>query len=123
MNREDVIKLALKAGWGAHTADLYAVPLERFAVLAIAAQQKRADALAETINALRDIVTFDYESKEQFIHRVRELLSACPDTRVLQAVLDEREACAQVCDNLDDDLPDGLAGWQFGEAIRARGEK
>ena len=35
----------------------------------------------------------------------------------------EREACANVCDDLDDDIPDGLAGWQFGEAIRARGEK
>ncbi len=34
----------------------------------------------------------------------------------------EREACAKVCDDLDDDLPDGLAGWQYGEAIRARGQ-
>ena len=34
----------------------------------------------------------------------------------------EREACAKMCDDLDDDLPDGLAGWQYGEAIRARGE-
>lgn len=33
----------------------------------------------------------------------------------------EREACAKLCDGLDDDLVDGLAGWQFGEAIRARG--
>jgi len=35
---------------------------------------------------------------------------------------DEREACAKICDDLDDDLPDGLAGWQYGEAIRARGQ-
>ena len=35
----------------------------------------------------------------------------------------EREACAKLCDGLDDDLVDGLAGWQFGEAIRARGEQ
>jgi len=35
----------------------------------------------------------------------------------------EREACARLCDNLDDDIPDGLAGWQFAEAIRAREEK
>ena len=33
------------------------------------------------------------------------------------------EECAKLCDDLDDDLPDGLAGWQFGEAIRARGEQ
>ena len=35
----------------------------------------------------------------------------------------EREACAKLCDGLDDDLVDGLAGWQYGEAIRARGTK
>jgi len=35
----------------------------------------------------------------------------------------EREACAKVCDDLDDDLPDDLAGWEYGEAIRARGEE
>ena len=34
----------------------------------------------------------------------------------------EREACAKLCDGLDDDLVDGLAGWQYGEAIRARGD-
>ena len=33
----------------------------------------------------------------------------------------EREACAKLCDDLDDDIVDGLAGWQYGEAIRARG--
>ena len=33
----------------------------------------------------------------------------------------EREACAKVCDDLDDDIVDGLAGWQYAEAIRARG--
>ena len=34
----------------------------------------------------------------------------------------EREACAKLCDDLDDDLVDGLAGWQYGEAIRARSQ-
>jgi hypothetical protein len=34
----------------------------------------------------------------------------------------EREACAKLCDDLDDDIVDGLAGWQYAEAIRARGE-
>ena len=42
---------------------------------------------------------------------------------VNRAIENEREACAKMCDDLDDDLPDGLAGWQYGEAIRARGEK
>ena len=35
----------------------------------------------------------------------------------------EREDCAELCDDLDDDIVDGLAGWQYGEAIRARGEQ
>ena len=39
-----------------------------------------------------------------------------------RAAAKEREACAKLCDELDDDLPDGLAGWQYGEAIRARGQ-
>jgi hypothetical protein len=34
----------------------------------------------------------------------------------------EREACAKLCDDLDDDIVDGLAGWQYAEAIRARGK-
>jgi hypothetical protein len=34
---------------------------------------------------------------------------------------DEREECAKLCDDLDDDIVDGLAGWQYAEAIRARG--
>jgi hypothetical protein len=37
------------------------------------------------------------------------------------AVRAEREACAKLCDDLDDDIVDGLAGWQYAEAIRARG--
>jgi hypothetical protein len=71
---------------------------QRFATLAIAPHQKRADALAETISALRYVVTDQFENKEQFIARVKAILSACPDTRVLQAVLAEREECAQVCE-------------------------
>jgi len=42
---------------------------------------------------------------------------------VNRAIENEREACAKMCDDLDDDLPDGLAGWQYGEAIRARGQE
>jgi len=35
----------------------------------------------------------------------------------------EREACAKLCDDFDDDVVDGFAGWQYGEAIRARGQE
>jgi hypothetical protein len=37
-----------------------------------------------------------------------------------EAVEAENEACAKLCDGLDDDIVDGLAGWQYGESIRAR---
>jgi len=47
--------------------------------------------------------------ENEYIHKLCEL--------VMEA---EREACAKLCEKLDDDLPDGLAGWQYGEAIRAR---
>ncbi len=33
---------------------------------------------------------------------------------------DEREACAKVCDDLDDVIMYELAGWQYGDAIRGR---
>ena len=130
MNREDVIRLAKEAGIGVE--DDSSVPvwhmsvdyLERFATLAIAPHQKRADALAETIVALRCVVTDDTETKSDFIARVKAILSACPDTRVLQAVLDEREACAQVCDAIA--MEDGWEGgyaMHCADTIRARGKE
>ena len=33
---------------------------------------------------------------------------------VERVVAEEREACAKLCDDLDDDIVDGLAGWQYG---------
>ena len=42
--------------------------------------------------------------------------------RLMELVAAEREACAKLCDDLDDDIVDGLAGWQYAEAIRARGQ-
>lgn len=68
---------------------------------AVEPEKKRADALAATVAALRDIVTSEAESKSDFIARVRELLGADPDQRVLSAVLVEREACAQLVDAIE----------------------
>ena len=42
---------------------------------------RRADALAATIRALGEVVTNGYESKEQFVERVRDILGADPDDR------------------------------------------
>jgi len=137
MNREDVIRLAKEAGIGVE--DDSSVPvwhmsvdyLERFATLAIAPHQKRADALAETIVALRCVVTDDTETKSDFIARVKAILSACPDTRVLQAVLDEREALEKELLKLKDGIASNreyIQGrWdlidEFQDVIRAGGKE
>ena len=46
---------------------------------------------------------------------------AQPD-EIKSAVLAEREACAKLCDDFDDDSIDNFAGWQYAEAIRGRTE-
>ena len=81
--------------------DEFEAALMKFAALVRADETKRADALAATIAALRDIVTSEAESKADFIVRVRNVLGACPDQRVLHAVEAEREACAKVCEGWD----------------------
>jgi hypothetical protein len=35
---------------------------------------------------------------------------------------DEREACAKLCENLEDETVDTCVGWQYAEAIRGRTE-
>lgn len=126
-----VIEMAREAGF--HVGDQFVAgasetELEAFAELVRADETKRADALAATIAALRDIVTSEAESKADFIARVRDVLGACPDQRVLHAVEAEREACAKVCDDLP--APDScssvekslwdVATLECGDAIRAR---
>lgn len=111
------IELAKQAGWEYADDDRGFEPLWRFAELVRADEVKRADALAATIAGLRDIVTSDAESKVEFIARVRNVLGACPDLRVLHAVKAERDACAKVCD----DLHPGLTTKRAAEIIRARG--
>jgi putative IMPACT (imprinted ancient) family translation regulator len=101
MNRDDIIRMAKESGNG----DLWWYgerALERFFAAAYA-----AGAAAER-------------------KRLREEIHSCHancDHPVCVAVRKEREECAELCDYLDDDLPDGLAGWQYGNAIRARGQE
>ena len=45
-------------------------------------QKHRADVLAATIRELSEVVTHDAETKADLIVRVRNILSADPDTRV-----------------------------------------
>jgi hypothetical protein len=78
--------------------------------------KERTKELADTVGAVyptlflgrHDGVVFTETELETFV----ELVAAA-----------EREACAKLCDDLDDGLVDNLAGWQYGEAIRARGEQ
>lgn len=44
-------------------------------------QKHRADVLAATIRELSEVVTHDAETKSDFIARVRNILSADPDSR------------------------------------------
>jgi len=48
-------------------------------------------------------------SELKYLERFAELVAA-----------HEREECAKLCDDMDDDVVDGYAGWQYGDAIRAR---
>lgn len=49
---------------------------------ALEAQTKRANALALVIRDLTKMVTHDAEAKDQFIERVKKILSVDPDLRV-----------------------------------------
>ena len=133
-----VIEMAEEAGmWEGDHCEFVAnsvKTLERFAELVRAEEAKRADALAATIMALRDIVTSDFESKSEFIARVCDVLGSCPDNRVLNAVAKEREACAMVCEKIAEGDPNdpnnevaeytiyGIA-MECTAAIRARGQQ
>jgi len=88
--------------------------------------------LHTTIKRFAELVRQDYanvfisnEERDENIrseerrHLAEHYLAIMRDA-VAQAVKREREACAKLCEDLDDDIVDGLAGWQFAEAIRAR---
>jgi hypothetical protein len=44
------------------------------------------------------------------------------DEDLRAAVLAEREACAKLCEELEDETVDTCVGWQYAEAIRGRTE-
>ncbi len=106
MNREDIIRMAREAGMdegldGWTTADpknkypeaVYTVSLERFAALVAAAEQKQTGQIVEELS-----------NKALHAH--------------LQAVAAEREACAQLCEDLF--MSDGH--W-CAKQIRVRGQE
>lgn len=56
-----------------------------------------------------------------FMTRQEQAEAAQYIRQLQQAVLDEREACAKLCDDID--TPDGWSTSSLSASIRARGEK
>jgi hypothetical protein len=115
MTRDDIIRLAREAGWkplGENPKTEFTFfldNLERFAALVAAAERERMD-----LNAIHSCHA---ECQNPFCIRVRE------------AVAHEREACAKVCEELENQRinSSSLSGMIFGSsaeecaaAIRAR---
>lgn len=102
MNREEIIRMVREADFKANVNEPYNVTNEwvfRFAALVASAERERIK-----------------QANAPEIERINAHIKELED-----AVIVEREACAKLCDDLDDDIVDGLAGWQYAEAIRARG--
>jgi len=103
MNREEIIRMVREADFKANVNEPYNVTNEwvfRFAALVASAERERIK-----------------QANAPEIERINAHIKELED-----AVIVEREACAKLCDDLDDDIVDGLAGWQYAEAIRARGQ-
>jgi hypothetical protein len=104
MNREDIIRMAQEAGFFIKQNEIYSMStqsdqeltewIERFA--ALVAKHTLANIDPSSFMTWQE----GYEVGKQT----------------------EREACAKLCDDLDDDIVDGLAGWQYAEAIRTLGQ-
>ena len=54
------------------------------------AERHRADALAATLLELRDVVTHDHETKTEFIARIKKILGADPDDRLIALFADKK---------------------------------
>jgi hypothetical protein len=113
MTRYDIIRMAREAGFSEWAVGLSEMPahLERFAALVAATERERMD-----LNAIH---TCHAECQNPFCVRVRE------------AVAHEREQCAKLCEELENQRinSSSLSGMIFGSsaeecaaAIRARGE-
>jgi len=91
--------------------------LKQFATLVAAAEREK---VAQWMMQ-KGYATGHGETTEDLLAELDWQIAESWTKSLVKGVEGEREACAKLCDDLDDDLPDGLAGWQYGEAIRARG--
>ncbi len=76
---------------------------------ALEAQTKRANALALVIYDLTKMVTHDAETKDQFIERIKSILSVDPDLRVnkFESVLQQKISKPEHVCNYSPSLLDG----------------
>lgn len=73
----------------------------------------RADVLSVTIRELRDVVTHSAETKEDFIARVRAILSADPDLRLAEIEARALEEAANYADFMFDN-----SGMEIAQSLR-----
>jgi glutamyl/glutaminyl-tRNA synthetase len=73
---------------------------------------ERIKQLAEQAGVLFDTdPTYIYGASPKVLERFAELVRQ-----------DEREACAKLCEDLEDETVDTCVGWQYAEVIRGRSE-
>ena len=143
MTRDEVIRLALKAGFTWEPINNIAGPLERFAALVMEAKDGPWKAAVIDQLVIAHILTVEHESDP--LKAVQDLLafesdiaidprvSGAAANLVEQAKAEEREACAKVCDDLEREgfHYETYDGWEevpaeachCAAAIRARGQK
>lgn len=115
MTQDEIIRMAREAGFSDHYIGGTKYELERFAAL-VAAHAK-----SDQINLAYQQGCEDMKLRmEKRMQQLEGQLHLCQT-----AVADEREACAKVCDDIDNNME---ASWarnavNCSAAIRARGEK
>lgn len=139
MTRDEVIRLALKAGFTWEPINNIADPLERFAALVIGAKDGPWKAAVIDQLVIAHILTAEHETDPG--KALRDLLAFESDIAidprvsgaaaelVEQSRAEEREACAKACEELFPPPGEQMAvEWAAGtiacaNAIRARGHK
>ena len=108
MTREDIIRMAKECGdWSGQTTEMNDVGLERFANRVAAAERNK---VAQWMID-RSYATGHGDTVEDLLKELE-----------WQVREEERELCAQVCEEFEEDMGHGMP-QKCAEAIRARGTK
>jgi hypothetical protein len=108
VTREDIIRMAKECGnWSGQTVEMNDVGLERFAKFVAAAERNK---VAQWMIA-RSYATGHGDTVDDLLKELE-----------WQVKEQEREACAQVCEEFEEDMGHGIP-QRCANAIRARGEK